>query len=273
MKTKKRKSIMLLASLVCTMVSLFLILDGYSQECSRIIKYNGPKNTEELRQTLNNTDAPAIKNLNEETKNSLIKYMVFREGHPIGMSDADENIQELYKSTEAVDVFSSILGNEVTLCSFETKPPVENISIEQYNKLIKNGAVVSMRSSTCWNCLPPPPEEPCCLANGKGCIDNRIVINNHDYHVITTQLDMNGSLSVFPNPSNGLFNIKFQTENVDNYIVTLSNSLGQVVCTELLNKFNGIYSRQLDILSYGKGLYMLKVTNSKNEIIQTTVAY
>ena len=86
-------------------------------------------------------------------------------------------------------------------------------------------------------------------------------------------LNSSSSLTIFPNPSNGACTAIFETENRDNYILKIINTVGQIICEETLNNFSGTYSRQTDISSLGKGAYVLSVTNSKNEVVKKVLAY
>lgn len=85
--------------------------------------------------------------------------------------------------------------------------------------------------------------------------------------------NVNNSIDVYPNPNNGLFTAYFNATSVDNYIVKISNTLGQVVFQETLNSFSGNYSKQIDVSAYGKGLYMMSVSGSKSETIKKIIAY
>lgn len=69
-------------------------------------------------------------------------------------------------------------------------------------------------------------------------------------------------LTVFPNPSSGLFAASFQTKINDNYTLKITNTLGQVVYEEALNNFSGTYSKQINLAGFGKGIYMLSISNS-----------
>ncbi|MEO6901652.1 MAG: T9SS type A sorting domain-containing protein [Bacteroidia bacterium] len=88
-----------------------------------------------------------------------------------------------------------------------------------------------------------------------------------------TNVKADNSIDVYPNPSNGLFTTSFNATTVDNYTVKISNTLGQVVFQETLNNFSGNYSKQMDVSAFGKGLYMMSVSGSKNETIKKIVAY
>jgi len=81
------------------------------------------------------------------------------------------------------------------------------------------------------------------------------------------------SLDVYPNPSNGAFTTSFNTYVADNYIVRITNTLGQEVYEERLENFSGTYSREINISSYGTGVYMLSISNSKNVDVKKVITY
>lgn len=75
----------------------------------------------------------------------------------------------------------------------------------------------------------------------------------------------NGSLNVFPNPNEGTFDLTFKINTIDNYTINIFNSLGQSVYKESLKNFSGSYSKKIDITRFGAGIYMMSLSNSKNE--------
>ncbi len=86
-------------------------------------------------------------------------------------------------------------------------------------------------------------------------------------------ISLYGKLDVFPNPNNGHFVVDFTVGQLDNYNVKITNTVGQIVYEEALNNFNGQYKKTLDIATFGKGIYMLSITNSKNEMLKKVVVY
>lgn len=80
-------------------------------------------------------------------------------------------------------------------------------------------------------------------------------------------------LSVYPNPNNGKFTIEFNSDSKDNYVIRITNAIGQVVREEKLNSFVAQYSKQIDISSFGKGMYMLSITNSRKETVRKVLVY
>jgi PKD repeat protein/photosystem II stability/assembly factor-like uncharacterized protein len=80
-------------------------------------------------------------------------------------------------------------------------------------------------------------------------------------------------LVLYPNPNSGVFSVSFYVANVDNYTLKVANALGQTVYEKKLNNFSGAYSEKIDIASYRKGVYLLSVTNSKNQTVKKVVVY
>lgn len=81
------------------------------------------------------------------------------------------------------------------------------------------------------------------------------------------------ALSVYPNPGNGVFTASFEAMKNDNYSVKITNAIGQVVYTEELNNFSGRYSKEMNISSFGKGIYTLSISDSKNSAVKELITY
>ena len=78
---------------------------------------------------------------------------------------------------------------------------------------------------------------------------------------------------VYPNPSQGNFDVSFSVILKASYKLELKNTLGQIIYQETLNDFLGLFSKQLDISQFGKGIYMISLTNSNKETIKKVVIY
>ena len=85
--------------------------------------------------------------------------------------------------------------------------------------------------------------------------------------------DNPNSLTIYPNPSDGFFTISFNIVTKSTYKVELFNSLGQVIYKDVLNDYIGNYSKQLSVVDYGKGVYTLTLTNSRNETVKKVIVY
>ena len=85
---------------------------------------------------------------------------------------------------------------------------------------------------------------------------------------IASSLDedvFNGKLSVHPNPSKGIFNIDLIDVQNGDYLISVSNILGEVLYSE--NKdINSSSSTNLDLSDMKSGVYMLNIQNDNNII-------
>ena len=80
-------------------------------------------------------------------------------------------------------------------------------------------------------------------------------------------------INLSPNPNDGHFQLNFNIVKEGNYILEIHNTLGQIVYSETLNNFNGIFSKQMDLSVYGKGVYSIRLKNATNETVIKTVVY
>jgi hypothetical protein len=64
---------------------------------------------------------------------------------------------------------------------------------------------------------------------------------------------------VFPNPSNGKFNLTSKSKNGKNYSVAIYNVMGKLIKQFEWNGDN----TTIDISSYQSGIYLMKISNSK----------
>ena len=72
-----------------------------------------------------------------------------------------------------------------------------------------------------------------------------------------------GTLSVYPNPSNGKFNIDLVNVNDGTYSISVDNILGEEVYSEVRSVIH-TYSDVLDLTNLSKGVYMLNVKNENS---------
>ncbi len=79
--------------------------------------------------------------------------------------------------------------------------------------------------------------------------------------------------SVYPNPNEGNFNVSFNVAVKATYKLELRNTLGQLVYNETLTDFSGSYSKQMDVSQFGKGIYLISLSDSNNSTIKKVVVY
>ncbi len=87
------------------------------------------------------------------------------------------------------------------------------------------------------------------------------------------QLESVYFFTVYPNPSDGICTVLFNTPTKSVYKLELKNELGAAVYEETLSDFNGIYSKQIDLSRYGKGIYLVSIIGEGMETTRKLVVY
>ena len=75
----------------------------------------------------------------------------------------------------------------------------------------------------------------------------------------TSNIDVN----IYPNPSQGMIEINFNSTIEDTYTVEIRNILGQFVYRDIIAKFTGSHHQKIDLSKHSKGTYLFTITNSK----------
>lgn len=75
------------------------------------------------------------------------------------------------------------------------------------------------------------------------------------------ETSFNGSLSIYPNPTNGVFTIEMRDVQTDVYTIKVTNVLGQKVF-ESSNLISGLHKENLDLSAFQKGVYLIELKNS-----------
>lgn len=80
-------------------------------------------------------------------------------------------------------------------------------------------------------------------------------------------------LVVFPNPSDGNFNITFTAEKNEKYKLELFNELGQVIISQEIVNHGGTYQLPVNLVKPAAGMYTISLTNGSLETIKKIVIY
>jgi hypothetical protein len=74
------------------------------------------------------------------------------------------------------------------------------------------------------------------------------------------------NLDVYPNPSEGTFNISFSSETIQSIDIRIMNVMGEEIVSEKTEQFIGEYTKKITLENQSKGIYFLEI-KTKNEII------
>ena len=84
-------------------------------------------------------------------------------------------------------------------------------------------------------------------------------------HTSLSEIYIN-DLIIYPNPSNDVFNIMFNSYEKQDINLTIHNILGEVIISETLRSFSGDYSRRINMSQYPNAIYILKLTTNNGMI-------
>jgi hypothetical protein len=128
------------------------------------------------------------------------------------------------------------------------------------NQWYLNGSIITGATSQTYTCMQGGNYSD--VVTHSGCSSLQSVATS-----VTTGIDVlvdSSAFSVYPNPSDGNFNIFFFEQTKSNYKIELINMLGQVVFKDQLINFSGQYSKSINISEYGKGIYTITLTNDSD---------
>ena len=74
------------------------------------------------------------------------------------------------------------------------------------------------------------------------------------------------NLTVYPNPSRGIFNVSFVSDEVQNIEISITNVVGEKIYTADLEQFVGQFTKEVSLATYPKGVYFLQITTDKGVI-------
>jgi hypothetical protein len=111
------------------------------------------------------------------------------------------------------------------------------------------------------------------------------VLNKAPYNALTTSdgctppvstgiisITADNSMGIYPNPSEGIFNVSFMMNEQIAHSLEIRNVLGQVVYKEEITP-TGNYSKVIDIQKFGKGTYTILLLNDHRIVANKIIVY
>ena len=82
------------------------------------------------------------------------------------------------------------------------------------------------------------------------------ILNCATTYIKENELD---NINIYPNPSTGILNLSFRSENTQNLSVRILNIIGEEIVIDDLVQFTGNYNKQFGLRKYFKGIYFLEI--------------
>jgi hypothetical protein len=124
---------------------------------------------------------------------------------------------------------------------------------------------------------------------------NPALVNTGDHQINFTYVDVNGcqnfaddviyvgeclginevlgglQIEIFPNPSNGSFNVKLKSDNNESLNLKILNNLGRIVFEEKNIVINQIFVREIDLTEYSEGLYLINLYSNNTSYLRKII--
>jgi hypothetical protein len=115
------------------------------------------------------------------------------------------------------------------------------------------------------------PLDPVTVTSGKAKIiwssNNRIRGEGWDasYSITVGTNDQKAfeDLSIFPNPTDGMLNIKFTMNEIQSVRIEILSLKGETIYSQNLGNFKGTFDKQVDLSSLAKGIYILRLISDR----------
>jgi len=98
----------------------------------------------------------------------------------------------------------------------------------------------------------------CLGTDAYGCISDTAFFNVTWISTDINELDI-VDISIYPNPSDDVFNITFKVEQKQNIRVRILNVIGENLIDDDLQQFIGEYIKEIDLTGKSKGIYFLEI--------------
>jgi PKD repeat protein len=76
-----------------------------------------------------------------------------------------------------------------------------------------------------------------------------------------------------PNPNNGVFELLFDVDAQDDYVLSIFSADGKRVYEEQLGAFSGRYRNVIDLTATGSGTYMIRLTGKQTQTMRQVVVF
>tara|TARA_Y100000385_G_scaffold154737_1_gene160448 strand:- start:9446 stop:10303 length:858 start_codon:yes stop_codon:yes gene_type:complete len=84
-------------------------------------------------------------------------------------------------------------------------------------------------------------------------------------------IELIDNLNIYPNPTRGLFNISFVSDDIVTLELLVLDAYGKVIMIENKEMFVGEYTKQVDLSEYPRGIYMVQIKTNNSFITKRVV--
>ena len=78
--------------------------------------------------------------------------------------------------------------------------------------------------------------------------------------------ELNNSITIFPNPTDGLVTISVEGIENGDFRISILNVLSEVIFEEKLMQFSGFYQKKINLDNFAKSVYLIRIETSESTI-------
>ena len=105
------------------------------------------------------------------------------------------------------------------------------------------------------------------VTDANGCIDSSIVTIIPS---LISEFSYVENFNIYPNPSNDIFNISFNSEISQNFIISIYNILGEEIINKCITTLVGDNLTSINLNSFGNSVYFLEF-KTKNSLFSEKI--
>lgn len=104
--------------------------------------------------------------------------------------------------------------------------------------------------------------------------DNTIVLVTENYNenaesnMKMTFDNSSQDLEIYPNPNDGKFTIRFESDDKETTSIIVTDINGKKVFQDKIKEFSGKYEKELNLKEHGPGMYTITIQNGNNKEVQ-----
>ena len=121
-----------------------------------------------------------------------------------------------------------------------------------------------------WDCIQNTCVDP---GTGQGTYALLSACQNVCNTTAITDVSINKKLIIFPNPTNDIITIKFESKTLQNIDIKIVNSLGQNIFENTISYYIGTLTEKVNLSSFPEGLYFVKITIDNGKSITERIAH
>jgi uncharacterized repeat protein (TIGR03803 family) len=109
------------------------------------------------------------------------------------------------------------------------------------------------------------------VTNQNGCYGTDEINIVKTFMTSAELIDNNNFLVVYPNPAKDIFTISYQSKNVENLTLTVSDSNGKRIYTDSQKKLSGKYAKTIDLSKQSKGTYYIELIADGKKSVEKVI--